>query len=156
MIAFYMSYSIRDQRNFATITASYLLVIRYNDMGANSAVLAVSFFTSRLPWRFSRAKRERAGSAWRTTFLRSWFHQRVSFYCCQFNVALNILPFRDEPPALAARTIHLLACWANQAAMKDHVQPQPRSHLCNLRAHHRPSLTPLLRGALPLFLSLVG
>jgi len=157
---FHIGYLIHVQRNFATITASpylyiALLVIGHNDMEANSAVLAVSFFAFRSPpWRFSRAKRERAGTAWRTTFLRSWFHQRVSFYCCQFNVALNILPSRDEPSAFAARTIHLLACWANQAAMKDHVQPQPRSHLCNLRAHRRPSLTPD-RGALPLFLSLV-
>lgn len=99
-------------------------------------------FSRNLSRRFSRAKRERAGSARCTTFLRSWFHQRVSFYCCQFNVALNILPSRYELPALTGRTIHLLACWANQAAMKDHVQPQPHSHLCNLRAHRRPSLTP--------------
>lgn len=73
---FAVSYLIHDQRNFATITAlslhTALLVIGHNDMGANSAVLAISFFASRLPpWRFSRAKRERAGSAWRTTFLRS-------------------------------------------------------------------------------------
>lgn len=139
--------TIRTSFRFISLI-NVLLVIRHNDMEANLAVLGyVSFFyfyfSSRsLPRRFSRAKRERAGSAWCTTSLRSWFHQRVSFYCCQFNTVLNILPSRYEPPASTARTIHLLACWANQAAMKDHVQPQPRSHLCNLRAHRRPSLTP--------------
>jgi len=76
MDVLHIGYLIHVQHNFATITASpclyvALLVIGHNDMGANSAVLAVSFFASQPPPRFSRAKRERAGSAWRTTFLRS-------------------------------------------------------------------------------------
>ena len=74
-----------------------------------------------------------------------WFHQRVSFYCCQFSRPLPLNVSSRETGAPSARatdnTCAAGGLRANQAAMKDHVQAKtthPSPGLPTLRSRFIP------------------
>lgn len=74
----------------------------------------------------------------RTTFLRSWFHQRVSFYCCQFTRILNILSSSPRHRPFPDGTI-ALPYWPGQSSSYERSRstPNPPNYLCNLRVHRQ-------------------
>lgn len=74
----------------------------------------------------------------RTTFLRSWFHQRVSFYCCQFTRILNILSSNPRHGPLPDGTIALPHCSGQSSSYeRSRSTPNPPNYLCNLRVHRQ-------------------